>query len=164
MKQSKKLLSTTHPQSTNTKTNFSLVLFPSLQKLQDKLTQAVQEITTSKELRETQLKTLENETTDLKKTVTEIKTLLTTKQPDSDHPTQPSLIDSRQEPPPKPAEELDGIRIRGIPESTEKEARLRQKTISPKLKKVLDRMDVYALIGDVIRLGRYDENKTRTIR
>ena len=36
-------------------------------------------------------------------------------------------------------------------------------TISPKFKKVLSHMDVNASIGDVIRLGRYDENKTRTI-
>ena len=83
------------------------------------------------------MKTLENEITDLKKTETEIKTLLTTKQSDSDHPIQPSLIASRQEPPPKPAEELDSIPIRGIPESTEKEARLRQERDLAEVKKVL---------------------------
>ena len=89
------------------------------EKRQNNLTQAAHETTTSKELQETQMKTLENEMTDLKKTVTEIKTLLTTKQPDSDYPTQPSSIAIRQKPPPKPADELDGTRIRGIPESTE---------------------------------------------
>ena len=57
--------------------------------------------------------------TDLKKTMIEIKTLLTTKQPDSDYPTQLSFIASH--------------------------------------------MNVDASIGDVIRPGRYDENKTRTI-
>ena len=60
--------------------------------------------------------------TDLKKTVTKIKMLLTTKQFDSNLPTPPSLIAIRQEPPPKPAEELNGIRLRGILESTDKEA------------------------------------------
>ena len=127
------------------------------------MAQAARETTTSKELRETQMKPLENEMTDLKKTVTEIKTLLTTKQPDSDYPTQPSSIASRQKPPPKPAEELDGIRMRGIPESTVKEARLRQEHDLAEVQKVLTHMDVNASIGDVIRLGRYDENKTRTI-
>ena len=68
---------------------------------------------------ETQLQTLENKMTDLKKTVTKIKMLLTTKQPDSNLPTPPSLIASRQEPPPKPAEEPNGIRLRGILESTD---------------------------------------------
>ena len=132
------------------------------EKRQDNLTQAAHETTTSKELQETQMKTLENEMTDLKKTVTEIKTLLTTKQPDSDYPTQPSSIASRQKPPPKPADELDGTRIRGIPESMEKEARLRQEHDLAKVQKVLTHMDVNASIGDVIRLGRHDENKTRT--
>ena len=46
---------------------------------QDKLIQAAQETTTFKELRETELKTLENKMTDLKKTVTKIQTPLTTK-------------------------------------------------------------------------------------
>ena len=127
------------------------------------MTQAAHETTTSKELRETQMKTLENEMTDLKKTVTKIKTLLATKQPDSDYPTQPSLIASRQKLPPKPAEELDAIRTRGIPESTEKEARLRQEHDLREVQKVLTHMDVNASIGDVIRLGRFDENNTRTI-
>ena len=131
------------------------------EKRQDILTQAAHETTTSKKLRVIQMKTLENEMTDLKKTVT--KTLLSTKQPDSDYPTQPSSIASRQKLPPKPAEELDGIRIRGIPESTEKEARLRQEHDLADVQKVLTHMDVNASIGDVIRLGRYDENKIRTI-
>ena len=127
------------------------------------MTQAAHETTTSQEFRETQMKTLENEMTDLKKTVTETKTLLSTKQPDSDYPTQPSSIASRQKPPPKPAEELDGIRIREIPESTEKEARLRQEHDLAEVQKVLTHMDVNASIGDVIRLGQYDEYKIRTI-
>ena len=133
------------------------------EKRQDNLTQAAHETTTSEELRETQMKTLENDMTDLKKTVIEIKTLLTTKQPNSDYPTQPSSIASRQKPPPKPAEELDGICIRRIPESTEKEARLRQEHDLAEVQKVLTLMDVNASFGDVIRLGRYGENKTRTI-
>ena len=95
--------------------------------------------------------------------MTEVKTLLTTKQPDSDYPTQPSSIASHQNPPPKPAEELDGIRIRGIPESTKKEARLHKERDLAEVQKVLTHMDVNASIGDVIRLGRYDENKSRTI-
>ena len=67
--------------------------------------------------------------------MTEIKTLLSTKQPDSDYRTQLNSTASRQKPPPKPAEELDGIRIRGIPESTEKEARLRQEHDLAEVKK-----------------------------
>ena len=133
------------------------------EKRQNNLTQAAHETTTSKEFRDTQMKTLENEITDLKKTVTEIKTLLSTKQPDSDYPTQPSSIASGQNPPPKPAEQLDGIRIRGILESTEKEARLRQDHDLAEFQKVLTHMGVNASIGDVKRLGRYDENKIRTI-
>ena len=101
--------------------------------------------------------------TDLKKTVTEIKTLLSRKQPVSHYPTQPRSIASRQKAPPKPAEELDVIRIRGIPESTEKEARLRQEHDLDEVQKVLTLMVVNASIEDVIRLGRYDENKIRTI-
>ena len=109
------------------------------------------------------MKTLENEMTDLKKTVIEFKTLLSTKQPDSDYPTQPSSIASRQKPPAQHAEELDGTRIRGIPESMEKEARFRQEHDLAEVQKVLTHMDVNASICDVIRLGRFDENKIRTI-
>ena len=95
--------------------------------------------------------------------MTKIKTLLSTKQPVSHYPTQSRSIASRQKAPPKPAEELDGIRIRGIPESVEKEARLRQEHDLAEVQKVLTHMVVNASIGDVIRLGRYDENKIRTI-
>ena len=64
---------------------------------------------------------------------------------------------------PNSPEELDGIRIRGIPESTEKEARVRQEHDLAEVQKLLTHMEVNAIIGDVIRLGRYNENKTRTI-
>ena len=37
------------------------------------------------------------------------------------------------------------------------------RTRSRRSSKVLAHMDVNALIGDVIRLGQYDKNKTRTI-
>ena len=109
------------------------------------------------------MKTLEIEMTDLKKKLTEIKTLLTAKQFDSDHPTQSNLIASRQELPPKPNEELGAFLIRRIPESTDKEVRLRQEDDLAEVQKVLTQMGVNASIGDVIRPGRQDENKTRTI-
>ena len=105
----------------------------------------------------------ETEMTDLKKTVSEIRTLLTRKPPDSGQPAQNSPITKSQEQMPKPPEELDGIRIRGIPESTEKEARVRHEHDLAEVQKLLTHMEVNAIIGDVIRLGRYEENKTRTI-
>ena len=73
------------------------------------------------------------------------------------------MIASRQELPPKRAEELDGIRIRGFPDSTENEARLRQEHDLAGVQKVLTHMHVNALIGDIKRLGLYDKNKTRRI-
>ena len=119
--------------------------------------------TVSNEHQESQMKNLENEMTDLKKTVSEIKTLLTRKPPDSGHPAQNSPITKSQEQMPKTPEELDGIRIRGIPKSTEKEARVRQEHDLAEVQKLLTHMEVNAIIGDVIRLRRYEENKTRTI-
>ena len=133
------------------------------EKRHEKLAQPVHVNTVSNEHQESQMKNLETEMTDLKKTVSEIKTLLTRKPPDSGQPAQNSPITKSQEQMPKPPEELDGIRIRGIPESTEKEARVRQEHDLAEVQKLLTHMEVNAIIGDVIRLGRYEENKTRTI-
>ena len=133
------------------------------EKRHEKLAQSAHVNTVSNEHQESQMKNLETEMTDPKKTVYEIKTLLTRKPPDSGQPAQNSLITKSQEKMPKPPEELDGIRIRGIPESTEKEARVRQEHDLVEVQKLLTHMEVNAIIGDVIRLGRYEENKTRTI-
>ena len=133
------------------------------EKRHEKLAQPAHVNTVSNEHQESQMKNLETEMTDLKKTVSGIKTLLTKKPPDSGQPAQNSPITKSQEQMPKPPEELDGIRIRGIPESTEKEARVRQEHDLAEVQKLLTQMEVKAIIGDVIILGRYEENKTRTI-
>ena len=86
------------------------------------------------EHQESQMKNLETEMTDLKKTVSEIKTLLTRKPPDSGQPAQNSPITKSQEQMPKPPEELDGIRIRGIPESPEKKQEYAKNTTLQKFK------------------------------
>ena len=131
------------------------------EKRHEKLAQPAHVNTVSNEHQESQVKNLETEMTELKKTVSEIKTLLTRKPPDSGQPAQP--ITKSQEQMPKPTKELDGIRIRGIPESTEKEARVRQEHDLAEAQKLLTHMEVNAIIGDVIRFGRYEENKLRTI-
>ena len=64
------------------------------------------------------MKNLESEITDLKKAVSEIKSFLTSKPPIEAVPTV--VPTPKPEAPPKPVEEIDGIRIRGIPESNEK--------------------------------------------
>ena len=99
--------------------------------------------------------------TNLKKAVSEIKSFLTSKPPIEAVPT--AVPTPRPEAPPKPVEEIDGIRIRGIPESNEKEARLRQEHDLAQVQKLLAHVEVNADIGDVIRLGRHEEGKTRTI-
>ena len=99
--------------------------------------------------------------TDLKKAVSEIKSFLTSKPPIEAVPTV--VTTPKPEAPPKPVEEIDGIRIRGIPESNEKEARLRQEHDLAQVQKLLAHVEVNADIGDVIRLGRHEEVKTRTI-
>ena len=63
----------------------------------------------------------------------------------------------------KPPEELDGIRIRGIKESADKNSMNRQNYDYMKVQKVLTHLNVSTEINDIIRLGKYDENKTRTI-
>ena len=45
--------------------------------------------------------------------------------------------------------------------TTKKEARVRQEHDLAEVQKLLTHMEVNAIIGDVIRLGRYEENKTR---
>ena len=127
------------------------------EKRHEKLAQPARVNTVSNEHQESQVKNPETEMTELKKTVSEIKTLLTRKPPDSGQPAQNSPITKSQEQMPKPTEELDGIRIRGIPESTEKEARVRQEHDLAEAQKLLTHMEVNAIIGDVIRFGRYEE-------
>ena len=49
---------------------------------------------------------------------------------------------TRPETPPKPVEEIDGVRIRGIPESNEKEARLRQEHDHAQVQKLMAHVEV----------------------
>ena len=58
---------------------------------------------------------------------------------------------------------LTSIRMRGIPESKEKNPRMRQEHDLPEVQKILSHLDVETEIGDIVRLGKYDENKRRTI-
>ena len=97
------------------------------EKRHEKRAQSADVNTVSNEHQESQMKNLETEMTDLKKTVSEIKTLLTRKPPNSGQPAQKSPITKSQEQMPKPPEEPDGFRIRGIPESTEKDTTTLQK-------------------------------------
>ena len=93
--------------------------------------------------------------------VSEIKSFLTSKTPTEAVPTV--VPTPKPEAPPKPVEEIDGIWIRGIPEPNKKEARLRQEHDLAQVQKLLAHVEVNADIGDVIRLGRHEEGKTRTI-
>ena len=61
------------------------------------------------------MKHLENEMADLKKRLSVIKTFLISKSFRNELG-QAIAPTKRQEPPAKPVEELDGIRIRGVPE------------------------------------------------
>ena len=56
-------------------------------------------------------------------------------------------------------EKSDGIRIRGIPESKNDDARCRQEQDFNAVQKVLEHINVEAAISDVTRLGKYDTNK-----
>ena len=60
-------------------------------------------------------------------------------------------------------EELDGIRIRGAPELKEKNARRRNEHDYSEFQKIRSHREVNAEIGDIVRLGQYEEKKTRTI-
>ena len=104
-------------------------------KRQEKITDALQEHATVKERQENQMKNLESEMTDLKKAVSEIKSFLTSKPPIEAVPTV--VPTPKLEAPQKPVLEIDGIGIRGIPESNEKEARLRQKHDLAQVQKLL---------------------------
>ena len=64
---------------------------------------------------------------------------------------------------PPRTEELDGIRIRGIPELKEKNARLRNEHDYSEVQQILSHLEVNAEFGDIVRLGQYEEKKTRTI-
>ena len=124
-------------------------------KRQEKFADALQEHATVKEHQENQMKYLECEMTDLKKAVSEIKSFITSKPPIEAVPTV--VPTPKPEAPPKPVEEIDGIRIRGIPESNEKEARLRQEHDLAHVQKLLAHVEVNADIVEVIRLGRHEK-------
>ena len=63
----------------------------------------------------------------------------------------------------KPVEELDGIRIRGVPERKEKEARLCHNYDPAEVQKGLDNLEVNTVIGDIPCLRRYEEHKTKAV-
>ena len=60
------------------------------------------------------------------------------------------------------AEDLTGIRIRGIPELKEKYPRMRQEHDLSEVQKTLAHLDVETESGDIVRLSKYEENKRRT--
>ena len=86
-------------------------------KRQEKVADALQEHATVKEHQENQMKNLESEMTDLNKAVSEIRSFLTSNPPIEAVPTV--IPTPKPEAPEKPVEEIDGIGIRGIPESNE---------------------------------------------
>ena len=57
------------------------------------------------------------------------------------------------------AEDLTGIRIRGIPELKEKYPRMRQEHDLSEVQKTLAHLDVETESGDIVRLSKYEENK-----
>ena len=59
--------------------------------------------------------------------------------------------------------EYDGLRIRGIPESEATDARSRADEDMQKVIHLLDVMDVKCPIIDLLRLGKYAENKNRPL-
>ena len=72
----------------------------------------------------TQMEHLESELVELKKKLTEIKSFLVKNETHTASPRQSDVSQPKEKLPPR-TEELDGIRIRGIPELKEKNARLR---------------------------------------
>ena len=58
---------------------------------------------------------------------------------------------------------MDGIRIRGITESQNPEARNRQEHDYSEVQKILHHLNIDTNIEDVTRLGKYEVNKARTI-
>ena len=73
--------------------------------------------------------------------------------PKSKRFTPPSNQLKQQEAAPKPAQEFQGIRIRGMPKSKEQEARLRQKHDIAAVQKLTVHMEIKAVIDDVTQNG-----------
>ena len=121
----------------------------------------IQDVNENKENQRKQMQKIELEMTAMKQTISEIKTFLTHRAKEAE--AQNSVKTSGTNIPKKPLEELDGIRIRGIKECADKKPMNRQNYDYMKVQKVLTHLNVSTEINDIIRLGKYDENKTRTI-
>ena len=116
--------------------------------------------TQSNESQNTQMEYLESELVKLKKNVTELKSILMKNETRTASPRQ-SDVSQREEKLPPRTEELDGIRICGIPELKEKNGRLRNEHDYSEVQKILSHLEVNAEIGDIVRLGQYEEKKTQ---
>ena len=120
----------------------------------------MQDVNENKENQKKQLQNIDAEMTAMKQTISEIKTFLTHKAKETEvqNPVTTSATNTL-----KPPEELDGIRIRGIKECADKNPMNRQNHDYAEVQKILAHLNVSTEINDIIRLGKYDENKTRTI-
>ena len=110
----------------------------------------------------TQNEHLEFELVVLKKTVFEKKTFLVKNETCTASPRSPDISQPKEKLPPR-REQLDVIRTRGIPGLKEKNARLRKEHDYSEAQKILSHLEEKAEIGDIYRLGHYEEKKTRTI-
>ena len=104
-----------------------------------------------------QVQKTEKEIVDLKSSVSEIKTFMT--QNKLTDPSDSEIAHSAIRTTPA-KEDLDGIQIRGIPESKNDDARCRQDFND--VRNVLEHINVDAAISDVKRLGKYHRNKSNT--
>ena len=121
----------------------------------------MQDVNENKENQRKQMKNIEVEMTAMKQTISEIKTFLTHKAKEAQ--VQKPVTTSGTNIPKKPPEELYGIQIRGIKECADKNPMNRQNYDYMEVQKVLTHLNVSTEINDIIRLGKYNENKTRTI-
>ena len=103
------------------------------------------------------IQTIEEGIKELKEAMIEIKSEMQQKQvaPEAKKPT-PKHGKATQK-------EYDGIRIRGIPESEAKDAMSRADEDMQKVIHLLDVMNVKCPIIDLLRLGKYAENKNRPL-
>ena len=118
----------------------------------------MQDVKENNENQKKQMQNIEAEMTAMKQTISEIKTFLTHKAKETEvqNPVTASAINI----PMKPPEELDEIRIRGIEECADKNPMNCQNYDYTEVQKILTHLNVSTEISDIIRLGKYDENKT----
>ena len=109
-----------------------------------------------------QILSIEKDFEELKQTLSEIKDYMKEKQ-DQAVQGKSNVESSLPQRKTLTAEGQNGIRIRGIPQLKEKDPRMRQEHDLSEVQKILAHLDVETEIGDIVRLGKYDENTRRTI-